>query len=98
MRLSRDEQDEKDEMDYRDDVQRTLDDEVEAKRAAFGLSPEQLSIQDAYAEGARAGTNGVRAGANPWKDIHCPQYAAWERGRAAAEVHYTDRYAKRKTA
>lgn len=83
MRLSADERDELAERDYREEVQREVDDAAD-KRAASGMSPEQLSIQDAYAEGSRAGAQGVAAGSNPWADPHCEQYKAWFRGWQAA--------------
>lgn len=69
--------------------QREVDAETEAqmaeeKRRASGLSIEQLSIQDAHAEGQRAGGKGTAAGLNP-NQCGSPEYEAWERGRRAAE-------------
>lgn len=87
MRLTRDEQDMKDERDYREDVQRQVDDAAEAKRAAYGMSPEQLALMDTYAEGARAGTSGAAAGANPWRDPGSPEYQAWFRGWRAGTLN-----------
>lgn len=81
MRLSRDEQDEKDEMDYRDDVQRDLDD-AEAKRAAAGISPEILSLMDAAAAGRKAGMYGHGASLNPY-DHATPEHAEWNKQRLA---------------
>lgn len=84
-----------DEGDYVDRVtgeaiQEEVDDaaearEIEAKRNAARITIEELALQDAYAEGARAGSIGTAAGLNPWADHHSTEYAAWERGRSAAE-------------
>lgn len=80
-------------------VQRKLDDETEQqiadeKRGAAQLSPEQLSIKDAHAEGMRAGGQGTAAGCNPFQS-ETPEYDAWERGRCAAEGHRLARVATR---
>jgi hypothetical protein len=48
-------------------------------RNAAGISPEELSIQDAFAAGQRATDNDV----NPYQD-GTPEYHAWERGRTGA--------------
>lgn len=72
--------------------QRQVDEEAD-KRRASGFSPEELSIQDAYAEGQRAGSLGTAAGLNPFNDPGCPQYRAWERGRNAAEGYRRNRMA-----
>ena len=82
MNLTRDEQDTKDEMDFRDAAQRELDDAV-AKRAASGLSPEQLSLMDAGAEGQKAGFMGYGPEMNPY-DPSTPERAIWEQRRHAA--------------
>lgn len=81
MRLSRDERDELAERDYRDDVQRQVDD-AEAKRAASGISPEVLSLMDAAAAGRKAGMYGHGASMNPY-DHATPEYAEWDRQRLA---------------
>ena len=52
-------------------------------RHAAQMSPEELSIQDAYQEGARCGQFGTAAGLNPYQ-CRTPEYDAWERGRMAA--------------
>jgi hypothetical protein len=67
---------------YERDRQRKLDDELEAKRGASGLSPEQLSLQDAFSEGQRAGGFGHGASMNPYQD-GCPEHREWERARMA---------------
>ncbi len=87
MRLTQDERDELDERAYREGVQQDVDDTAEAKRAASGLSPEQLALMDTYAEGARAGTRGAAAGINPWADPHSPEYQAWFRGWRAGTLN-----------
>lgn len=61
-------------------------DDIEAKRNASGMSPEELAIRDAYAEGARVGSRGGAAGLNPHTDISSPEAKAWERGRSAADA------------
>jgi hypothetical protein len=53
------------------------------KRNAAGITPDELSVQDAYMEGQRAGASNIAAGLNPYKDTQSPEYQAWERGRAA---------------
>lgn len=66
------------------DAERQLEvDEIAAKRAASGLSPEQLSLQEAFAEGARAAGFGHRASMNRYQDT-VPEHAQWERGRLSA--------------
>lgn len=70
---------------YEEERQREVDGEPRHKRHAFGMSPEELSLQDARIEGQRAGANGVAAGLNPWQS-GSPEYEAWERGRSAAEA------------
>ena len=61
-------------------------------RNAAGMTPEELSVQDAYLEGQRAGHLGVAAGANPYTNPLLPEYKAWERGRSAAEsMRFADR-------
>lgn len=72
--------------------QREIDDEADKRRAA-GFSPEQLSIQDAYMEGQRAGSLQTAAGLNPFSDPASPHYQAWERGRSAAEGYRRNRMA-----
>jgi len=74
-------------------VQEIMDDEVEAreeearrnaaKRAASGLSPELLSLQDARFAGSQAGYRGNGASLNPYQDW-TPEHAAWENARTAA--------------
>jgi hypothetical protein len=64
-------------------VQREIDDGAEAKRAASGMSPEQLSMQDAFIEGARAGRMGFGASLNPYQDS-APEHNEWNRGRLSA--------------
>jgi len=58
---------------------------VTEPKHASGMSPEELLLQDTYAEGARVGSWGGGAGLNPWTDPSSPQFKAWERGRFAAE-------------
>lgn len=76
MNLTKDERDEKAEMDYRDSVQ----EEIDSKKAYSGLSPEELSLQDAAIEGRRAGHLGLSAGLNPYQ-CGCPEHEAWENAR-----------------
>lgn len=66
-------------------VQREVDAETEAnmKRNAAGISPEVLSLQDAFAEGARAGNMGTASSLNPYQH-NTPEHAEWERGRMGA--------------
>lgn len=52
-------------------------------RNAAGISPEELSIQDAFVEGSRAGSMGLSASLNPYQD-RTPEHDAWERGRFGA--------------
>lgn len=56
----------------------------DAKRHAAGMSPEELSLQDARLEGQRAGRDGRAAGLNPYQ-VGIPEHAEWERGRSAVE-------------
>lgn len=81
-----------DEDAYELDRQREIDDEAD-KRRASGYSPEQLSIQDAYMEGQRAGSLGTASSLNPYTDENSPHYQAWERGRSAAEGYRRNRLA-----
>lgn len=53
---------------------------AEAKRAASGMSPEQLSLQDAFLEGTRAAGFSHGAAMNPFQD-GTPEHGEWERGR-----------------
>lgn len=75
--------------DYEYDCQRQekVDAEAElaAKRQASGTSAELLSIQDAFAEGGRAGARGLSASLNPYQD-QAPEHDAWERGRSGVIV------------
>ena len=68
----------------RNDAEATSRAEQEAaeKRRASGFSPELLSIQDAWAEGQRAGGMSLGASMNPYQDS-TPEHDAWERGRFA---------------
>lgn len=52
-------------------------------RNAAWISPEELSIQDAFAEGSRAGNMSLSASLNPYQD-QTPEHEAWERGRFGA--------------
>lgn len=58
-------------------------DALEAKRRAAGMSHEEWSIQDAYAEGTRCGAQGSAHGLNPFQ-TGTPEYDAWSRGWYAA--------------
>lgn len=60
-------------------VQRQLDDEAEAKRRASGYSPEQLSLEEAFVEGARAGNAELAPSLNPYQDF-CQEHGEWLRG------------------
>lgn len=62
-------------------IQREVDDKTEAKRRASGISAEELSLQDAFIEGQRAGHLNLAASLNPWQagTVH---HAEWERGRS----------------
>lgn len=71
---------------YDRERQRELDEKAD-KRRASGMSPEELSIQDAYEEGQRAGHLGRAASFNPYIYPQSPQSQAWERGRSAAEAY-----------
>lgn len=55
------------------------------KRHASGMSAEELSIQDAFIEGQRAGGQSLSAALNPNRD-GTPEHDAWERGRRSAEA------------
>lgn len=72
--------------------QREVDEEADKRRAA-GFSPEELSIQDAYMEGQRAGSLGTASALNPFSDPGSPHHQAWERGRNAAEGYRRNRRA-----
>lgn len=52
-------------------------------RHASGISPEELSLQDAFMDGQRQGLVGIAAGLNPYQ-LGTPEYAEWERGRFTA--------------
>lgn len=52
-------------------------------RTAYGISPEELSLQDAAIEGARAGQMGFGASLNPYQD-NTPEHASWEDARMQA--------------
>jgi hypothetical protein len=52
-------------------------------RNAAGISPEELSLQDAFMEGQRAGAMQLSPSLNPFQD-HTPEHEAWERGRQGA--------------
>lgn len=73
--------------DYEYDAarQEKLDDEQEAaaKRAASGISPEVLSLQDAFLAGQKSGHLGHGASMNPYQH-GVPEHAEWERGRMGA--------------
>jgi hypothetical protein len=60
-----------------------LEAEAKAKRQASGTSVELLSIQDAFAEGGRAGARSLSASLNPFQHPS-PEHDAWERGRFGA--------------
>lgn len=53
-------------------------------RNAAGVSIEDLALQDAHAEGARAGSRGFSFSLNPWADHRSPEHEAWNRGWRAA--------------
>lgn len=52
-------------------------------RTAAGISKEELSLMDAFQEGARAGNLCLSPSLNPYQD-NTPEHAEWERGRAGA--------------
>lgn len=52
-------------------------------RNAAGISPEELSMQDAAIEGARAGHRGTAAALNPY-DHGQPEHKAWDDARLQA--------------
>lgn len=60
-------------------------------RNAAGISPEELSLQDAFMEGQRSGQIGTAAGCNPFVDPMLPQYQEWERGRSSAIAYKLSR-------
>lgn len=62
-------------------IQNDMDASMEAKRAAAGISPEALSLQDAFIEGQRAGHLGLSAGLNPYQ-TGCLEHHEWERARS----------------
>jgi hypothetical protein len=69
--------------DALDAQQAEVDAEAEAKRAASGISPEQLSLQDALMNGQRAGLMCHGESMNPYP--HGSEEAReWTRGRLAA--------------
>ncbi len=76
MNLTQDEREEMDERDYRESVQ----EEIEDKKHASGISIDELSLMDARADGRRAGHLGLSAGLNPY-DPSFPEHQAWEEGR-----------------
>lgn len=82
MNLTADERDMKDEMDYRDDVQRDMDDAADL-RAASGMSPELMSLMDAGNEGQKAGFLTMSPSLNPYQS-ETPEHSEWERRRDAA--------------
>lgn len=61
------------------------------QRNAAGISIEELSLQDAFMEGQRAGGIGTAAGCNPFVDATLPQYQEWERGRSSAIAYKLSR-------
>lgn len=52
-------------------------------RNAAGISPEELSIQDAFMEGLRAGAMQLSPSLNPYQE-GCAEHQSWERGRQGA--------------
>lgn len=52
-------------------------------RNAAGISIEELSVQDAFIEGQRAGAKHLSPSLNPFQDS-TPEHEAWERGRQGA--------------
>lgn len=52
-------------------------------RTAYGMSPEELSLQDAGIAGAQAGQRGFGASLNPYQD-DTPEYLEWDRCRLQA--------------
>lgn len=76
-------------------IQREADDaraaEIALKRNAAGISAEELSLQDAFMEGQRAGQIGTAAGCNPFVEPTLPQYREWERGRSSAVAYKLSR-------
>lgn len=53
-------------------------------REAAGVSREELSLQEAFIEGQRAGARGASASENPNQEGF-PEYKEWERGRLSAQ-------------
>lgn len=47
------------------------------------MTPDELSIQDAFQEGQRAGMLALSPSLNPYQD-DTPEHAEWERARLAA--------------
>ena len=81
MKPTGDEREELAERAYREDVQRRLDDEVEA-----------AALADAFSEGARAGLMGFGASLNPWQS-NTREHAEWERGRMSTLAQFLGRRA-----
>lgn len=52
-------------------------------RTAYGISPEELSLQDAAIEGAKAGQMGFGASLNPYQD-NTPEHREWDEKRMQA--------------
>ena len=57
--------------------------ELNAKRQAARFSPEEMSLQDARIDGAKAGARGTAAALNPYQHTE-PEHAEWERARMEA--------------
>lgn len=51
------------------------------QRNAADVTPEELSMQDAFIEGQRAGHLGLGAGMNPYQH-GCFEHDEWERARS----------------
>lgn len=51
-------------------------------RNAAGMTPEELSLQDAFIEGQRAGHLGLAGGLNPYQ-TGCLEHDEWERARTS---------------
>lgn len=68
--------------DFQDRVtDEAIQNDVDDKRNASGISPEILSMQDAHTEGQRAGHLGLSASLNPYQ-AGCPEHDEWERARS----------------